>query len=124
MTKTEGSYRTVDIPPIVVAEVRSWMEFSGITSGHLVKTRTGAFPDSSNWCTMLTRACRNAGVRRLKPYDLRHIFASLAYASGWTLADLAEHMGTSIEVLSRTYIHTVEGGAEENRRHLERAFGQ
>ena len=81
-------------------------------------------PSQSNWGRSLKRACAKAGVEYRKPYAFRHAFASNAAASGAGVAELAVLMGSSIETVSRYYIHVVAGDNSRTMAALERAFGE
>lgn len=56
---------------------------------------------------------RAAGLPKFRPYDLRHTAASLLHAggdeerpgNGWAVSEIARHLGHSIEVCARTYLH-------------------
>jgi integrase len=49
---------------------------------------------------------------------LRHTFASNALAAGAGTFELARYMGTSVEMIERTYGHLVAGADEVFRRRL------
>ena len=53
------------------------------------------------------------------PYDLRHTFASNALAAGVGTFELARVMGTSLEMIERTYGHVVRGADEAFRSRLD-----
>lgn len=55
------------------------------------------------------------------PYVLRHTFASNALAAGVGTFELARCMGTSVEMIERTYGHLVEGADEAFRSRLARS---
>ena len=55
-------------------------------------------------------------------YVLRHTFASSALAAGVGTFELARYMGTSVEMIERTYGHLVTGADEAFRARLD-AFG-
>ena len=55
-------------------------------------------------------------------YVLRHTFASNALAAGVGTFELARYMGTSVEMIERTYGHLVTGADEAFRARLD-AFG-
>lgn len=63
-----------------------------------------------NWTGRVWRpACAAAG-HRIRPYDLRHLCASLLIAEGrLSLPEIAAHMGHSLQMLTRTYAHVIEG---------------
>jgi integrase len=54
---------------------------------------------------------------------LRHTFASNALAAGVGTFELARYMGTSVEMIERTYGHLV-AGADDNFRSRLDAFAQ
>jgi integrase len=53
------------------------------------------------------------------PYVLRHTFASNALAAGVGTFELARYMGTSVEMIERTYGHLVTGADEAFRARLD-----
>jgi integrase len=53
------------------------------------------------------------------PYVLRHTFASNALAAGVGTFELARYMGTSVEMIDRTYGHLVTGADDAFRARLE-----
>lgn len=53
------------------------------------------------------------------PYVLRHTFASNALAAGVGTFELARFMGTSVEMIERTYGHLVTGADETFRNRLD-----
>jgi integrase len=53
------------------------------------------------------------------PYVLRHTFASNALAAGAGTFELARYMGTSVEMIERTYGHLVTGAADAFRARLD-----
>jgi integrase len=50
-------------------------------------------------------ALRGAGLEYRRPYDLRHTYAMFSIAAGISLFALARRMGTSIEMIDKTYDH-------------------
>jgi len=72
--------------------------------------------------------CRTAGCACTKyerstsspvPYVLRHTFASNALAAGVGTFELARYMGTSVEMIERTYGHLVSGADDAFRSRLD-----
>jgi len=53
------------------------------------------------------------------PYVLRHTFASNALAAGVGTFELARYMGTSVEMIERTYGHLVTGADDAFRARLD-----
>ena len=60
-----------------------------------------------------------AGIRRRRIYDLRHTFATHALAAGLGLFELSRYMGTSIELIDKTYGHLAKGAEDRARALLE-----
>jgi len=50
-------------------------------------------------------ALRAAGLKYRRPYDLRHTYATFSIAAGLSLFALARRMGTSLEMIDKTYGH-------------------
>lgn len=69
------------------------------------------------------RACRcekfERSVLSPVPYVLRHTFASNALAAGVGTFELARVMGTSLEMIERTYGHLVRGADDAFRSRLD-----
>lgn len=65
---------------------------------------------------LFTRHARRARVASFRPYDLRHTCASLLFGGGdesnpgkkWSVAEVAQQLGHSIEVCARRYLHIVQ----------------
>ena len=70
-----------------------------------------------------TRGCSCTEYRRSTssptPYVLRHTYASNSLAAGNPTFDVARYMGTSVEMIERTYGHLVAGSDDAYRRRLE-----
>ena len=60
-----------------------------------------------------------AGIRRRRIYDLRHTFATHALAAGLGLFELSRYMGTSVELIDKTYGHLAKGAENRARALLE-----
>ena len=65
----------------------------------------------SDWDHLVREAARIAGLRRLTAYDLRHTFISEALAGGVDPLTVARIVGTSVQMISRTYGQLVEDHA-------------
>ena len=50
-------------------------------------------------------ALKAAGLEHRRIYDMRHTFATWSLAAGMSIFTLARRMGTSIEMIDRTYGH-------------------
>jgi integrase len=57
-------------------------------------------------------ACaRGRGLTYRRPYAMRHTFASFAIAAGIPVFELARMMGTSVEMIDKTYGHLLRDAA-------------
>jgi integrase len=83
----------------------------------------GGYINLHNWRSREWKpALRAAGIepeRRI--YDLRHTYATFSHAAGVSLFTLSRRMGTSVEMIDRTYGHLAPD-AEEYERGLLDAF--
>jgi integrase len=116
--------RSPDIPRPVIADIGRWRLACGGLGGL-------AFPrpadrgrwskaDWDNWRKRgFTKAAGAAGlldwdaeseswVGDFRPYDLRHTCASLMIRAHVGPADVAAQLGTSLELVFRTYAHSIE----------------
>jgi integrase len=92
----------------------------------------GGYVNLHNWRAREWKpANRAAGIdppRRI--YDLRHTYATMSLAAGVSLLSLARRMGTSVEMIDRTYGHLAPDAEEYERGLLDaydartEAFGQ
>jgi integrase len=55
-------------------------------------------------------------------YDIRHTFATWSLAAGMSMFTLARRMGTSVQMIVRTYGHPAQD-AEDQDRYLLDAYG-
>ncbi|HEY5659934.1 MAG TPA: hypothetical protein VIR59_04020, partial [Gaiellaceae bacterium] len=62
-----------------------------------------------------------AEIERRGPYALRHTFATEALAAGISVFELARVIGTSVEMIDRTYGHLVQDSEASIRARLERS---
>jgi integrase len=60
-----------------------------------------------------------AGISRRGPYCLRHTFATEALAAGISTFELSRLMGSSIEMIERTYGHLARDSEQQIRARLE-----
>jgi integrase len=67
-------------------------------------------------------ALEAAGVRPRRIYDLRHSFATWALDAGLSIFELARYMGTSVEMIDRTYGHLAQGAEDAARTKLDAAY--
>jgi integrase len=112
-TKTRRS-RTVRLLKPLASDLAEWR----LASGRPAETELvfpmedgRAWTDTAyrNWRRRVFRpAAEDAGVSNLRPYDLRHSFASLLFAEGVNPAEISEQMGHSLQTLLTTYTHVIE----------------
>jgi integrase len=117
-TKNEHT-RTLDMPPVLVAALRrqqAAQETARIVYGdtwpaqwndHVFLTDEGVPCFQSNVRKQVTRACFDAGVRRLTPYELRHSCASYLIPR-LGITKVADLLGTSERMLRRHYHHITD----------------
>jgi integrase len=77
-----------------------------IDSRLVFSSPTGDYIPLGNWRQReWTPAVRAAGLEHRTPYALRHTYATMSLAAGVSLFTLARRMGTSVEMIDRTYGH-------------------
>jgi integrase len=69
-------------------------------------------------------ALESAGLRARRIYDLRHSFATWALDAGLSIFELARYMGTSVEMIDRTYGHLARGAEESASAKLDAAYAR
>jgi integrase len=116
--------RTPEVPRPVLADLSRW-KLASASVGGLVFPRPSdgerwTKSDWNNWRKRgFTKAAGAAGlldwdsrseswVCDFRPYDLRHACASLMIRAHVPPADVAAQLGTSLELLFRTYSHSIE----------------
>ncbi len=84
----------------------------------------GGYIDLDNWrLREWYPALEAAGLRKRGPYALRHTFATETLAAGASTFDLAEMMGSSLEMIERHYGHLAKGRLDHLRDLLSRRSG-
>ena len=69
------------------------------------------------------KALRAAGIRKVRPHDLRHTYATLAIMAGVALLSVSRQLGhSSISVTADTYCHALPGGNRAAAEALEEAL--
>ena len=82
----------------------------------------GSYINLHNWRAREWKpAIRAAGIEPRRIYDLRHTYATFSLAAGVSLFTLSRRMGTSVEMIDRTYGHLAPD-AEDYERGLLDAF--
>ena len=69
-------------------------------------------------------ALESAGIPPRRIYDMRHSFATWALDAGLSIFELARYMGTSVEMIDRTYGHLAQGAEEAARSKLDDAYAR
>jgi integrase len=122
--KTVKSYRTIALPAPavdvlrdqrkVVAELRLAARVWAKDDRDLVfPTATGAPWDPSNARDELTRIAADAGLWRVRPYELRHSAATILNDRGVRLEEIADLLGhVDTTMVSRVYRHRVRPAAD------------
>lgn len=110
-TKTD-KVRTVRLLAPLAADLAAWRLRSGRPAkGALVVPHPlGAWSKSrwENWRRDAFNPARDAAkLGELRPYDLRHTFASLLLAEGRAIHYVAEQLGHSAQMTLRTYGHVI-----------------
>lgn len=109
--KTEAGKRTVALPAFVSEALTAHLEeFVDAPKDSLVfATSGGGYPAPQNFGKTMRRAAAEAGIEGpLRPHELRHTGATLAAASGASLADLMARLGHSSARASLIYQHAAE----------------
>jgi integrase len=111
-TKTERSRRRVPLRAKVVAAL-----------GELPRRQDVLFPNSvggridiNNWRSRAwAPALKAAGVGHRRIYDMRHTFATWSLAAGMSIFTLSRRMGTSVQMIDRTYGHLARDADDYDR---------
>jgi len=136
--KTKRSRRSLGCPPFVVEALRRREEFQALdraaagpdwsgqwaAAGLVFTTAAGTPIDASNLRRYFRRACKNAGIGRWMPYEMRHTAASLLSDDGVPLehvADLLGHDGT--RMVAQVYRHAVAPTVDVAAARMERLLG-
>jgi Phage integrase family len=76
----------------------------------------GGYLNLHNWRSREWKpALRAAGIEPRRIYDLRHTYATFSLAAGVSLFTLSRRMGTSVEMIDRTYGHLAPDAEEYER---------
>jgi integrase len=108
--KNRRTIRTINLLRPLAADLSAYARQSGRDG--LVFGRKDGEPwrdhDFRNWRKRVFRPAAEAcGFSGLRPYDLRHSFASLLIHEGKPLMEIAEQLGHSVETLLRHYAHLI-----------------
>jgi integrase len=102
--KTNRSRRRVPLRRLVLNAIEQHPR--RIDSRLLFPAPEGGFLDIDNFRRREWRpSLRAAGLPQRRIYDLRHTYATFSLAAGVSLFTLARRMGTSVQMIDRTYGH-------------------
>jgi integrase len=105
-TKTARSRRRVPLRSRALAGFERLPHRHGV----LFPADRGGRIDINNWRSRhWTPALQAAGIRHRRIYDLRHTYATWSLAAGIDIFTLARRMGTSVQMIDRTYGHLAAG---------------
>ena len=90
------------------------------------------FPGVRGWAIDLKNFRRSqwkpaldaAGIPSRRIYDMRHSFATWGLDAGLSIFDLSRYMGTSVEMIDRTYGHLAQGAEASARAKLDAAHAR
>jgi integrase len=132
--KTTGSRRTLDIPPVTVSALqgrRRQQDEQRLLAGEswteqklIFTTRLGTPVDTSNILHRFQQILKEAGIEKMRFYDLRHTHASLLIAEGVHPKKIAERLGhASIKLTMDLYGHLFDGSDKESADRMQKLFG-
>ena len=103
-TKTNGSYRVIDMSNLVYEALRDQFDATGEFE-YVFCTRTGKPLDQNNICKRVWHPLlKSLGLQKRRPYQTRHTAATLWLASGESPEWIARQMGhATTEMLFRVY---------------------
>lgn len=102
--KTMGSRRRVPLRGRVIDALEDALPKRGV----VFRAERGGIIRIRNWRRRVwVPALEAAGVEPMRPYAMRHTYAAWSLAAGIGVFALARRMGTSVEMIDRTYGHLV-----------------
>ncbi|MDP2712566.1 MAG: tyrosine-type recombinase/integrase [Solirubrobacteraceae bacterium] len=114
--KTQGSRRRVPLRAKVVEALQELPARDGV----LFPRTDGGRIDINNfrsreWAPALVAA----GIEHRRIYDMRHTFATWSLAAGMSIFTLSRRMGTSVQMIDRTYGHLAQDAEQHDRALLD-----
>jgi integrase len=118
--KTARSRRRIPVRSRVLEALERLPHGRGI----LFPNTVGGRIDINGWRSrQWSPALKAAGIKHRRIYDLRHTYATWSLAAGVDIYTLARRMGTSLQMIDRTYGHLAPGADEYERELLDRFDG-
>ncbi len=130
--KTASGLRNIPLPDWLMLELAAQVARRAKPVGHTLELEDRVFVspegkamlDHTLW-RIVSRACDQAGLPRIRPYDLRHSHASLLIDLGAHPKAISERMGhTEIGVTMNVYGHLYEGKQRELTADLDDLLGR
>jgi integrase len=116
--KTSRSLRTVPLPQRAAGALAEHLP--RLDSPLLFPASRGGHIDLQAWrWREWYPALRASGIAQRVPYALRHTYASLSIAAGVSLFELSRFMGTSPQMLDKTYGHLLPDALDRTRSALD-----
>lgn len=116
--------RSVPIPPILVEQLRSWLDaHPGSDDSLLFRTRSGTRPSGSNWTRAWRRALDATGNSGWRIYDCRHAAATTWLGSGAPLGEVARRLGHTVDTLVSVYVGALTGDESVTNQRISDALG-
>ena len=116
--KTGRSLRTVPLPAPAAQALAEHP--ARIDSRRLFPAARGGHIDLHAWrWREWYPALRAAGIDKRVPYAMRHTYASVSIAAGVSLFELSRFMGTSAQMLDKTYGHLLPDARDRARTALD-----
>jgi integrase len=110
-TKTERSRRRVPLRAKVVAALQTLPDREGI----VFPSAGGGRIEINNFRSReWVPALKAAGIEHRRIYDMRHTFATWSLAAGMSIFTLARRMGTSVQMIDKTYGHLAQDAEDQD----------
>lgn len=121
--KTQGSYRTVEIPSALVPVLREHLKSQTVAHELIFHTASGGPLAPSNVRRDLAKLCQAHGLPVISPNELRHTAASLMLAHGVPMGHVAKVLGhNSTRMLERHYAHEIRPAVDDHVAAMDHLF--
>ena len=99
-TKTPKGRRIVQIPDVLVSELKDYFEMC------YDKNAARVFPVSKSFLSRkMKKGCNLSGVKKIRVHDLRHSHISLLISLGFTPVDIGNRVGHESITITLRYAH-------------------